>query len=82
MHRRRYALQGSRWKVRALTYRISAYPRPSKLSRAQVDAEIKRALEVRTTVSRRCPGYIWKCSYSFKNSVCFLNEMFEGHLIC
>ena len=48
MHRRRYALQGSRWKVRALTYRISAYPRPSKLSRAQVDAEIKRALEVRT----------------------------------
>ena len=55
MHRRRYALQGSRWKVRALTYRISAYPRPSKLSRAQVDAEIKRALEVRTA-TRRCPG--------------------------
>ena len=81
MHRRRYALQGSRWKVRALTYRISAYPRPSKLSRAQVDAEIKRALEVRTVTwenVRWKSGNVVMASTQFS----FLNEMFEGHFIC
>ncbi|XP_059487299.1 matrix metalloproteinase-14 isoform X2 [Neocloeon triangulifer] len=42
--RRRYALQGSRWRVKALTYRISSYPRNVK--RSEVDAELARAFNV------------------------------------
>ncbi|XP_055315520.1 matrix metalloproteinase-14 isoform X2 [Sitodiplosis mosellana] len=41
---KRYALQGSRWKVKNLTYRISKYPK--KLNRAEVDKEIARAFNV------------------------------------
>ncbi|XP_062543183.1 matrix metalloproteinase-14-like isoform X3 [Armigeres subalbatus] len=41
---KRYALQGSRWKVKALTYRISKYP--SRLDRAEVDKEIAKAFSV------------------------------------
>ncbi|XP_058837525.1 matrix metalloproteinase-19 isoform X1 [Topomyia yanbarensis] len=41
---KRYALQGSRWKVKALTYRISKYP--SKLDRTEVDKEIAKAFSV------------------------------------
>ncbi|XP_026466648.1 matrix metalloproteinase-14-like [Ctenocephalides felis] len=41
---KRYALQGSRWRVKDLSYKISKYPR--KLDRAQVDAEIARAFAV------------------------------------
>ncbi|XP_058465881.1 matrix metalloproteinase-14 isoform X2 [Malaya genurostris] len=41
---KRYALQGSRWKVKALTYRISKYP--SKLDRNEVDKEIAKAFSV------------------------------------
>ncbi|XP_055602632.1 matrix metalloproteinase-14 isoform X2 [Uranotaenia lowii] len=41
---KRYALQGSRWKVKALTYRISKYP--SKLDRGEVDKEIAKAFSV------------------------------------
>ncbi|KAJ8920934.1 hypothetical protein NQ315_015727, partial [Exocentrus adspersus] len=41
---KRYALQGSRWKVKDLTYKISKYP--SKLKRADVDKEIQRAFNV------------------------------------
>lgn len=41
---KRYALQGSRWKVKNLTYRISKYPK--KLNRQEVDKEIARAFNV------------------------------------
>ncbi|XP_028129859.1 matrix metalloproteinase-14 isoform X2 [Diabrotica virgifera virgifera] len=44
---KRYALQGSRWKVKDLTYKISKYP--SKLKRADVDSEVQRAFDVWTT---------------------------------
>lgn len=41
---KRYALQGSRWRVKALTYKISKYPK--RLRVADVDAEIARAFAV------------------------------------
>ncbi|CAH0557890.1 unnamed protein product [Brassicogethes aeneus] len=41
---KRYALQGSRWKVKDLTYKISKYPR--KLEKKDVDKEIYRAFSV------------------------------------
>lgn len=41
---KRYALQGSRWKVKALTYRISKYPK--KLNRDDVDKEVAKAFAV------------------------------------
>ncbi|XP_037046819.1 matrix metalloproteinase-14 isoform X1 [Bradysia coprophila] len=41
---KRYALQGSRWKVKALTYRISKYPK--KLNRQEVDKEVLKAFSV------------------------------------
>lgn len=41
---KRYALQGSRWKVKNLTYRISKYPK--RLKRSDVDAELARAFAV------------------------------------
>lgn len=41
---KRYALQGSRWKVKALTYRITKYPK--KLNRQEVDKEILKAFSV------------------------------------
>ncbi|KAG5893486.1 hypothetical protein JTB14_010537 [Gonioctena quinquepunctata] len=43
---KRYALQGSRWKVKDLTYKISKYP--SKLKRSEVDKEVQRAFDVWT----------------------------------
>ncbi|XP_038208860.1 matrix metalloproteinase-14 isoform X10 [Zerene cesonia] len=41
---KRYALQGSRWRVKNLTYKISKYP--SRLNRAEVDAELAKAFNV------------------------------------
>ncbi|XP_043070505.1 stromelysin-3 isoform X1 [Drosophila grimshawi] len=41
---KRYALQGSRWRVKNLTYKISKYPK--RLKRNDVDAEIARAFAV------------------------------------
>ncbi|XP_017838083.1 matrix metalloproteinase-14 isoform X2 [Drosophila busckii] len=41
---KRYALQGSRWRVKNLTYKISKYPK--RLKRVDVDAEIARAFAV------------------------------------
>ena len=43
---KRYALQGSRWKVKNLTYRISKYPSRSKMSKKDVDYEIARSPQV------------------------------------
>ena len=42
--RKRYALQGSRWKKRLLTYKVGKYP--SKLSRAEVDADVGKAFNM------------------------------------
>ena len=42
--RKRYALQGSRWKKRRLTYKVGRYP--SKLSRAEVDADVGKAFKM------------------------------------
>jgi matrix metalloproteinase-14 (membrane-inserted) len=41
---KRYALQGSRWKVKALNYKISKYPK--NLNPREVDKEIHRAFSV------------------------------------
>ena len=41
---KRYALQGSRWKKRRLTYKVGRYP--SKLSRAEVDADVGKAFNM------------------------------------
>ena len=48
--KKRYALQGSRWKVKNITYRISRYPRSSSMTVDDVDREIARALQV---------GHLW-----------------------
>ena len=42
--RKRYALQGSRWKKRMLRYKVGKYP--SKLSRAEVDADVGKAFNM------------------------------------
>ena len=42
--RKRYALQGSRWKKRRLTYKVGRYP--SKLSRPEVDADVGKAFKM------------------------------------
>ena len=45
--RKRYALQGSRWRTKTLTYRITRYPRESdRLSKDEVDSEIKKAFQL------------------------------------
>uniref|UniRef100_A0A0A9Z365 Matrix metalloproteinase-14 n=2 Tax=Lygus hesperus TaxID=30085 RepID=A0A0A9Z365_LYGHE len=41
---RRYALQGSRWRVKNLTYKIAKYPKA--LLKSDTDLEIKKAFEV------------------------------------
>ena len=42
----RYALQGSRWKVDTLTWRISRYPSSSRFSKSEVDTQIKKAFQL------------------------------------
>jgi len=43
---KRYALQGSRWKVKDLTYRVSKYPIKSRLTRREVDDTMRRAFDI------------------------------------
>lgn len=43
---KRYALQGSRWRVKNLTYKISKYPSKRGLSKRDVDETMKKAFEV------------------------------------
>lgn len=43
--RKRYVLQGSRWRVKNLTYRITKYPR-SRLSKREVDQTMRKAFNV------------------------------------
>ena len=44
--KKRYALQGSRWRTRLLTYRITKYPATSRLKKSQVDEQIKLAFQL------------------------------------
>ena len=37
---------GSRWKTKELTYKISKYPSTNRLTKREVDSEIKKALNV------------------------------------
>ena len=48
IHKRhkRFALQGSRWRKKSLTYRITSYPSKKGLSKKDVDRTIKKAFEV------------------------------------
>ncbi|XP_025413981.1 matrix metalloproteinase-16 isoform X2 [Sipha flava] len=41
---RRYALQGSRWRVKDLTYKISKYPK--LLDKSETDSEVRKAFDV------------------------------------
>ena len=50
--RKRFALQGSRWKVKTLTYKISKYPTKRGMSKRTVDKEIRAALSVWSDVSQ------------------------------
>eukprot|EP00092_Neocalanus_flemingeri_P010689 GFUD01011513.1.p1 GENE.GFUD01011513.1~~GFUD01011513.1.p1 ORF type:complete len:523 (+),score=130.30 GFUD01011513.1:119-1687(+) len=43
---KRYALQGSRWKTRTLTYRITKYPSNRRLRKIDVDLTMKKAFNV------------------------------------
>ncbi|KAI2810198.1 calcium ion binding [Blomia tropicalis] len=49
--RKRYALQGSKWRRTDLTYRISQYPSKLNLKRSDVDREIARAFQVWSDVT-------------------------------
>ena len=44
--KKRYALQGSRWRVKDLTYKVSKYPTTRRLNKEDVDEEIATALRV------------------------------------
>ncbi|XP_050432080.1 matrix metalloproteinase-14 isoform X2 [Adelges cooleyi] len=46
---RRYALQGSRWRVKDLTYRISKYPK--LLGKSETDSEVRKAFNVWSEVT-------------------------------
>jgi len=41
--KKRYVLQGSRWQVKQLTYRINRYPSTFRLSKKDVDETVKKA---------------------------------------
>jgi len=43
---KRYALQGSRWRVKDLTYKISKYPVSGRLSKNDVDRTMRQAFDV------------------------------------
>ena len=43
----RFSLQGSKWKTKHLTYRISIYPSFSQMSNEDVDYEIAQAFKVK-----------------------------------
>lgn len=49
--RKRYALQGSKWRVTRLTYRISKYPSKPK-EKNKIDKEIARAFKMWSDVSK------------------------------
>ena len=44
--RKRYVLQGSRWAVRDLTYRVTQYPADTDLTTQEVDLTIKKSFDL------------------------------------
>ncbi|XP_023326173.1 matrix metalloproteinase-24 [Eurytemora carolleeae] len=44
--RKRYVLQGSKWRVNDLTYRISQYPSTNRLSKQEIDLQFKQAFQL------------------------------------
>jgi matrix metalloproteinase-14 (membrane-inserted) len=44
--KKRFALQGSWWKTRTLTYRVTEYPSKNGLSRSDADLTMKKAFDV------------------------------------
>merc|ERR1711962_1071498 len=44
--KKRYVLQGSRWQVKHLTYRINKYPSTFRLSKKDVDQTVMKAFEM------------------------------------
>ena len=49
--RRRYVLQGSRWRVSSLTYRVTQYPADSGLTTQEVDDTIKKGFDLWAAVT-------------------------------
>ena len=49
--RRRYVLQGSRWRVSSLTYRVTEYPADSGLTNKEVDDTIKKGFDLWSAVT-------------------------------
>jgi len=58
--KKRYVLQGSRWKVQELSYKISKYPTNQRLKKSEIDSEIKKALDIWADVT----GLSFKQKYS------------------
>ena len=48
---KRYALEGSRWSIRKLKYRVSRYPSSRRLRMKKVDMEVKKAFTMWSSVS-------------------------------
>lgn len=44
--KKRYVLQGSRWRVKNLTYKVTKYPRKSGLTKSEVDRTLRKAFNV------------------------------------
>merc|ERR1711892_1010742 len=44
--KKRYVLQGSRWRVNELTYRVTKYPSTDRLSKSEVDQQMKAAFSL------------------------------------
>eukprot|EP00090_Calanus_glacialis_P031534 TRINITY_DN5228_c0_g1_i1.p1 TRINITY_DN5228_c0_g1~~TRINITY_DN5228_c0_g1_i1.p1 ORF type:complete len:546 (-),score=123.28 TRINITY_DN5228_c0_g1_i1:69-1706(-) len=44
--KKRYVLQGSRWRVNDLTYRVTKYPSTDRLSKSEVDEQMKSAFSL------------------------------------
>ena len=44
--KKRYVLQGSRWQVKKLTYRINKYPSSFRLTKSQVDLTVRKAFDM------------------------------------
>ena len=49
--RRRYVLQGSRWRVNSLTYRVTEYPAGGGLTNQEVDDTIKKSFDLWSAVT-------------------------------
>eukprot|EP00088_Acartia_fossae_P048168 TRINITY_DN5249_c0_g1_i2.p1 TRINITY_DN5249_c0_g1~~TRINITY_DN5249_c0_g1_i2.p1 ORF type:complete len:568 (-),score=109.75 TRINITY_DN5249_c0_g1_i2:168-1871(-) len=49
--KKRYVLQGGKWRVTDLTYRVSKYPTNTRLSKREIDLEIKSAFQLWQDVS-------------------------------